>query len=77
LEKLTPRQREVLEVAYHRGYFDSPKKASGEELAAEFGFSPSAFHRHIRAAERKLFDTVFRNETAVSREFGDGPSPEG
>ncbi|AXG06834.1 PAS domain S-box protein [Haloplanus rubicundus] len=73
LEKLTPRQREVLEVAYHRGYFDSPKKASGEELAAEFGFSPSAFHRHIRAAERKLFDTVFRNETAVSREYGDGP----
>lgn len=77
LEKLTPRQREVLEVAYHRGYFDSPKKASGEELAAEFGFSPSAFHRHIRAAERKLFETVFRNETAVSREYGDGPSPEG
>lgn len=74
LEKLTPRQREVLEVAYHRGYFDSPKKASGEDLAAEFGFSPSAFHRHIRAAERKLFDTVFGNETAVSREYGDGPS---
>jgi len=76
LEKLTPRQREVLEVAYHRGYFDSPKKASGEELAAEFGFSPSAFHRHIRTAERKLFDTVFQNETAISQERGNGPSPE-
>jgi len=73
LEKLTPRQREVLEVAYLRGYFDSPKKASGEELAAEFDFSPSAFHRHIRAAERKLFETVFENETAVSQ---DDPSPD-
>jgi predicted DNA binding protein len=67
LDKLTPRQREVLEVASHRGYFDSPKKASGEELAAEFGFSPSAFHRHIRAAERTLFDTIFRNDTVISR----------
>jgi len=76
LEKLTPRQREVLEVAYHRGYFDSPKKTTGEELAAEFGFSPSAFHRHIRAAERTLFDTIFKNETAVSREGGRGPPPE-
>ena len=76
LEKLTPRQREVLEAAYHRGYFDSPKKASGGELAAEFDFSPSAFHRHIRAAERKLFDTVFRNETTASGRRGNDPSSE-
>ncbi|MFB6101883.1 MAG: GAF domain-containing protein [Haloplanus sp.] len=71
LEKLTPRQREVLEVAYLRGYFDTPKRASGEELAAVFDFSPSAFHKHIRAAERTLFETMFENETPVSRDRDD------
>jgi PAS domain S-box-containing protein len=76
LAKLTPRQREVLEVAYHRGYFDSPKKASGEELAAEFGFSASAFHRHIRAAERALLETTFRSETTISGKRGNDPSAE-
>jgi predicted DNA binding protein len=59
LDRLTPRQREVVETAYREGYFDSPRGASSEELAAELGFSTSAFHRHVRIVERELFDEMF------------------
>jgi len=71
LDRLTPRQREVLEVAYVRGYFDSPKRVSGTELASEFDFSSSAFHQHIRAAERKLFEALF--EGVASAHTDDSP----
>jgi PAS domain S-box-containing protein len=64
LEKLTPRQREVIETAYSRGYFDDPRNANGAEVAEELGLSSSAFHRHLRAVERELFGTLFSDDTA-------------
>lgn len=66
LEKLTPRQREVVEAAYRRGYFESPRNASSDALASELGFSSSAFHYHVRAAERKLFEGVFESDAGES-----------
>lgn len=59
ISELTPRQREVVELAYRSGYFETPKNTGAEALAEELDFSISAFHRHIRAAERKLFDVAF------------------
>lgn len=68
IEKLTPRQRDVVETAYLQGYFDTPKGANGQEVAAAFEFSTSAFHHHVRAAERKLFETIFETaEDAANR----------
>jgi PAS domain S-box-containing protein len=64
LEKLTPRQREVIETAYTRGYFEDPRNANGAEVAEELGLSSSAFHRHLRAVERELFGTLFSDGTA-------------
>jgi len=58
LEELTPRQREVVETAYRSGYFDSPRRASGKELAEIFDFSNSTFHEHIRKAEQTLFENL-------------------
>jgi PAS domain S-box-containing protein len=55
LETLTSRQREVVETAYRAGYFDSPRRASGADIAEMFGFSDTAFHNHIREAQSKLF----------------------
>jgi hypothetical protein len=60
LETLTTRQREVIETAYRCGYFDSPRKASGKDIAEMFGFSNPTFHEHVREAERKLFDTLLQ-----------------
>lgn len=59
VERLTDRQREALEVAHEAGFFEWPRGESGEEVAERLDISPSTFHQHIRAAERKLFETVF------------------
>jgi len=58
-ERLTDRQLEVVQVAYYGGYFESPRDQSGEDVAAALEISPAAFYRHIRTAQRKLFDVVF------------------
>lgn len=59
LDRLTTRQREAVELAYRSGYFHSPKESTGDELAAEMGLSSSAFHRHLRSAERTIFSSLF------------------
>ncbi|WP_336037189.1 PAS domain S-box protein [Halobacterium yunchengense] len=59
--RLTDRQREALEIAYHGGYFESPKAMSGGEIAERMGISASSFHSHLRAAERKLLDALLAN----------------
>ncbi|MGQ3330111.1 PAS domain S-box protein [Halorubrum sp. FL23] len=61
IEALTPRQREVVETAYRSGYFDSPRGASGKELADMFDFSNSTFHEHIRKAEQTLFENLIED----------------
>jgi predicted DNA binding protein len=62
LETLTTRQREVIETAYRCGYFDSPRDASGTDIAEMFGFSNPTFHEHVREAERKLFDALLQGD---------------
>ncbi|WP_254768050.1 PAS domain S-box protein [Salinilacihabitans rarus] len=62
LEDLTDRQREVVQAAYHGGFFEWPRQATGEEVADSLGISPPAFHNHVRTAERKLFAALFDGE---------------
>lgn len=59
LTKLTDRQREVVQSAYHGGFFEWPRETTGEEIAASLDISPPAFHNHVRAVERKLFASLF------------------
>lgn len=54
LERLTDRQHEVLCAAFEAGYYERPRRKTGEEIAAELGISPTTFQQHIRVAERKL-----------------------
>lgn len=53
-EELTDHQREVLETAYHSGFFEWPREHTGEEIAETLGISQPAFLQTIRAGERKL-----------------------
>ncbi len=53
-ETLTDRQREVLETAYYSGFFDSPRKSTGEEIGQSLDISQPTFQHHLRVAERKL-----------------------
>lgn len=54
LDVLTDRQRDVLEVAFDRGYYDIPRSVSTSEIAAEFGLDDSTVSEHLQRAERNL-----------------------
>jgi PAS domain-containing protein/DNA-binding CsgD family transcriptional regulator len=58
-ERLTDRQRTVLQAAYHSGYFDWPRGSTAEELADSVGVSSPTLHNHLRRAERKLLAAYF------------------
>ncbi|WP_423747494.1 bacterio-opsin activator domain-containing protein (plasmid) [Haladaptatus sp. SPP-AMP-3] len=59
LDRLTPRQQEVLQLAYRSGYFESPRVQTGEDLAEVLDIVPSTFTRHIREAQRNVLNVVF------------------
>lgn len=58
-DSVTDRQREVVQTAYHAGFFQSPRAVSGQEVADVLDISPQAFHRHLRIVQRKVFTNVF------------------
>ncbi|WP_435182013.1 bacterio-opsin activator domain-containing protein [Halorussus sp. AFM4] len=64
-EALTPRQREVVVAAYAGGYYDWPRRKSGEEIAAELGISLATFSQHVRKAEQKILALVFEEWQAA------------
>ncbi|WP_264554639.1 bacterio-opsin activator domain-containing protein [Halocatena marina] len=59
LDQLTDRQLEVVQMAYYSGFFESPRENTGEEIADVLDISPTAFYRHARTVQRKLFSTLF------------------
>jgi predicted DNA binding protein len=61
LDRLTDRQLEVVRTAYYAGYFERPRRATGTELAAVLDISSSAFSKHVRVVQRKLFDVLLRD----------------
>lgn len=58
-DELTERQLEVLRIAYHSGFFESPREMTGQEIAESVGVSQPTVNRHLRACERKLFRMFF------------------
>lgn len=59
LNILPNRQRDVLEVAFERGYYDVPRDTSVQEIAAEFDLDDSTVAEHLQRAERNLLGTLF------------------
>ena len=55
-DRLTDRQRTVLEAAYDSGYFEYPRETNATELAEELGISRSTFTRHLTVAQSKLLN---------------------
>ena len=58
LASLTRRQRDLLELAFHLGYYATPATATLRQIAGLVGISRAAVSKHLRAAERKLFGAV-------------------
>lgn len=54
--RLTDRQHEVVTHALQAGYFEWPRAATSEELAADLGISRTTFLEHLRKGEAKLLE---------------------
>ena len=54
LDILTEKQRETLELAIKKGYYEKPRAADLTTLAEELEISKSAVSQRLRTAERKL-----------------------
>lgn len=57
-DRLTARQREVLETAHEMGYFEHPKGANAQEVAAALDITSATFRAHVAAAQSKLLDEI-------------------
>jgi predicted DNA binding protein len=58
LAPLTDRQLEVLQHAFHAGYFERPRGASATELAEQFDVARATLTQHLRTAQRKVFSEL-------------------
>jgi hypothetical protein len=66
VDSLSPRQREVFQLARAQGYYASPAKSSAAELADQLDLSASTFHEHLHKAEEKLLDLSNSPRTRAS-----------
>lgn len=58
-ERITDRQREVLQTAYFSGFFDTPRKSTGEEIGDALGVSQPTVNHHLRACQRELLGMLY------------------
>lgn len=59
LERLTEKQRGVLEAAFKLGYYDLPRKIGSKDLAKRFHIREPTVVNHRRKAERKILAEIF------------------
>jgi predicted DNA binding protein len=52
---LTDRQQEVLETAVREGYYESPREATQDDVAAALRCSPGTVGEHLRKIESRVF----------------------
>ena len=55
---IPPRQREFLNTAVEKGYFEIPREVTLEELAKEMGITKTTASNHLRKAEHTLITFV-------------------
>lgn len=58
LDRLTEKQRRVVETAFEMGYYDVPRQTSTEAIAEAVGLDDSTVAEHIQRAERNLMETL-------------------
>lgn len=64
--ELSAEQLAVLRTAHRMGYFDVPRKASADDIAAELEIAQSTLSERLRLAEKQLFDLVFLGDQAAA-----------
>ena len=58
VDRLTDRQRRVVAVALEQGYYDEPRTATLEDVAAELDLAAGTVAEHVRKAESQLVKHV-------------------
>lgn len=61
LAMFTPREVEILKLAYERGFFENPKKVSMDEIAKELRIAKPSANEILRKALKKVVKTVTRS----------------
>ena len=56
LASFPPRQREVLNTAFERGYYEIPRETTLEEIADEVGITKTTASNHLRKAEGRVVE---------------------
>jgi predicted DNA binding protein len=56
--RLSDRQREALDAARELGYYETPREATHEDVAAELGCAPATASDHLQKAEAKLVESA-------------------
>ena len=62
LDRLTDRQREVIQTAFDMGYYEVPRPVSTEEVAADLDLDSSTVAEHLQRAERNLLTVLLSSE---------------
>lgn len=55
---LTERQRDVLTIAVHEGYYDRPRRATQDDIADITGLSTATINEHLRKIEARVFTRI-------------------
>lgn len=61
MPKLSEKQKQVLELAVKKGYFDFPRKINLDGLAKELKLSKQTVQQHLRVAEKKIVPFLTEN----------------
>jgi predicted DNA binding protein len=62
-QNLTDTQRDALRLAYERGYFNSPRGTTLQEIAEELGITQQALGSRLRRGNRRLIEQALREDS--------------
>jgi len=60
--ELSQDQLNVLQTAHELGYFETPRRASADDIATELDIAQSTLSERLRLAENQLFDLIFSGD---------------
>lgn len=61
MPKLSEKQKQALDLAVKRGYYDFPRNVNLDDLAKELNLSKSTLQQHLRTAEKKVVPFLTEN----------------
>ena len=65
-DRLTDRQREVIETAYHAGYFEWPHATASESVAELLGITQPTFAEHFWTAQQQIIALLLEDDETAS-----------